>query len=73
MGLHPANAICGEEPHWKLSPVSLHYDAADITDDDNFGDALEATRQVTLVDINLMPETYDVCRVHTGTRQGGID
>ena len=42
MGLHPADAVCGEEPHWKLSPVSLQYDAADMTDNDNFGTALEA-------------------------------
>ena len=30
MGLHPDDAICREEPHWKLSPVSLQYDAADL-------------------------------------------
>ena len=47
MGLHLADAVCGEEPHWKLSPVSRQYDTADITDNDNFGAALEATRQVT--------------------------
>jgi hypothetical protein len=45
MRLHPADAACGEEPHWKLSPVSLQYDAADITDNDNFGAALETTRR----------------------------
>ena len=61
------------EPHWKLSPVSLQYDAADITDDDNFGAALEVTWQVTLVHTNLMPETYDICQVHTGMRQGAVD
>jgi hypothetical protein len=71
MGLHPADTVCGEEPHWKLCPISLQYDAADITDDDNFGAALEATRQVMLVHTNLMPETYDICHVHTGKRQGG--
>ncbi len=43
MGLHPAEAVCGEEPHWKLIPVSMQYEAADITDNDNFGAALEAT------------------------------
>ena len=53
MGLHLADAVCGEEPHWKLSP--------------------EATRQVMLVCTNLMPDTYDVCHVHTGKRQGAID
>jgi hypothetical protein len=73
MGLLASDAICGEEPHWKLSPVSLQYDAADITNDDNFGAALEATRQVMLVRTNLTPETYDVCRVHTGKRQGAVD
>ncbi|KAL3786440.1 hypothetical protein HJC23_011021 [Cyclotella cryptica] len=70
MGLHLADAACGEEPHWKLSPVSLQYDAADITDDDNFGAALEATQQVTLVRTNLTPETYDICRVHTVRDRG---
>jgi hypothetical protein len=73
VGLHPANAICGEEPHWKLSPVSLQYEAADITDNDNFGAALKATRQVTLVRTNVLPETYDVCCVHTGKRQRAVD
>jgi hypothetical protein len=72
MGLHTADADCGEEPHWKLSPASLQYDAADITDDDNFGAALEATRKM-LVRTNIMPETYDVCQVHTGKRQGAVD
>jgi hypothetical protein len=70
MGLHPAKAVCGEEPHWKLSPVSLQYEAADITDNDNFGAALEATRQVTLVCTNLTPETYNICQFHMGKRQG---
>jgi hypothetical protein len=73
MGLHLADAVCRVDPHWKLSPVSLQYDAADITDDDNFGAALEATRQVMLVRTKLMPETYDVCRVHTGKRKGVVD
>ena len=73
MGLHQADAVCGEEPHWKLSPVPLQYDAADITDDDNFGATLEATWQVMLVRTNLTPETYDVCCVHTGKRQGTAD
>ena len=73
MGLHPADDICGEEPHWKLSPVSMQYDAADITNDDNFGAALEANRQVMLVHTNLMPETYDICHVHMGMRQGAVD
>jgi hypothetical protein len=56
-GLHPADAVCGDEPHWKLSPVSLQYDAADITNNDNFGAALEATRQVMLVCTNVLLET----------------
>jgi hypothetical protein len=73
MGLHPADVVCREEPHWKLSPVSLQYEAADITDDDNFGAALEATPQVMLVLTNLSTETYEVCRVHTGKRQGAVD
>ena len=66
MGLHSANAICREEPHWKQSQVSMQYDAADVTDDNNFGDTLEATRQVMSVCTNFLPETYDVCGVHTG-------
>ncbi len=73
MGLHPVDAGCGEELHWKLSPVSLQYNAADLTVNDNFGVALEATWQVTLVRTNLTPETYDVCRVHTSKRQGAMD
>ena len=73
MGLHPADTVCGEEPHWKLSPFSLQHDAADITDNDNFGAALEATRQVTLMRTNLTPETYDICQVHTSKRQGAVD
>jgi hypothetical protein len=73
MGLYWANASCREEPNWKLSPVSLHYDAADITDNDNIGAALAATRQVTLVLTNLTPETYDICHAQMGTRQGAVD
>jgi hypothetical protein len=34
---------------------------------------MEATRQVMLVHTNLMPETYDVCRVHTGKRYEAVD
>ena len=30
-----------EEPHWKLSQVSLQYNTADVTDDDNLGVALK--------------------------------
>jgi hypothetical protein len=49
MGTLPADAIGGGEPHWKLSPVVLQYVAADVTDNDNFGMALEAAHQVVLV------------------------
>ena len=73
MGLRMADAVRKEEPHWKLSPVSLQNEADYITDNDNFGIALEATWQVTLVRTNLTPETYDLCHVHTGTRQGAVD
>ena len=43
--------------------MMLH--AADMTDDDNFGVALEANRQVLLVCTHHTPETYDVCGVHS--------
>jgi len=46
-----------EESHWKLNPVSLQYDAADMTDGNNFGMALEANRQVLLVHAHHTPET----------------
>ena len=36
-------------PHWKLSEVSVQYDAADVLDVDNFAQALEATVRVSLV------------------------
>ena len=73
MGTGTANALHKEEPHWKLSQVSLQHDAADVTDDDNFGVALEAGMQVSLVRTCLSPETHDVCNVYTGKRQGAID
>ena len=62
-----------EEPHWKLSPVSLQYNTADVHNDDNLGMALEASVQVSLVKTFLSPETYDVCNVHTGKCQGAVD
>ena len=34
------DAACDEEPDWKLSPVFLQYDTADVTDNDNYGTAL---------------------------------
>ena len=60
-----ADAACNEELHWKLSPLSLQYDAADVTDDNNLGTALEANFQVLLVCTHHTPETYDVCGVHS--------
>ena len=42
MGPRLADADGVEEPHWKRSQVSLQYDTADVTDNDNFGTALEA-------------------------------
>ncbi len=65
-----ADANRKEEPHWKLSPVSLQYDTADIHDDDNLGVALEANVQMSLVKICLSPEMYNVCNVHTGKHWG---
>jgi hypothetical protein len=73
MGTLLADAVHGEEPHWKLSPVSLQYDAADVTDDDNLGAALDAACQVVLVRTSHTPESYDVCGVHSGKRQGAVD
>jgi hypothetical protein len=68
-----ADVACDEKPHWKLCPVSMQYDAADVTDDDNFGVALEANCQMQLVCTHHTPETYDVCGVHSGKRQGAVD
>jgi len=73
MGTLPANAVGDEEPHWKRSPVSLQYDAADVTDNDNFGMALEAARQVVLVRTTHTPETYDIYGVYSGKRQRAVD
>jgi hypothetical protein len=73
MGMRSANAIHEEEPHWKLSQVSLQCNAADMTDDDNLGVALEATVQVSLVCTCLSPETYDVCGVHAGIHKRVMD
>jgi hypothetical protein len=73
MGTRLAEATSVEEPHWKLSPVSLQYDTADVTENDNFGTALEAVSQVVLVRTNHTPELYDVCGVHSGKWQGAVD
>ena len=62
-----------EEPHWKLSPVSLQHDTDDVHDDDNLGVASEAAVQVSLVKTCLFPEMYNVCTVHMGKRQEAID
>ena len=55
-----AKATCDKESHWKLSPVSLQYDAADGTDDVIFGMAPEVNCQVQLVCTHHTPKTYDV-------------
>ncbi len=68
-----AQANREEEPHWKLSPVSLQYNTADIHDDDNLGVALEANVQMSLIKICLSPEMYNVCNVHTGKCKGEVD
>jgi hypothetical protein len=73
MGTRSADAVCKEEPHWKLSQVFLQYDTADVTDADKLGVALEATVQVSLVCTCLSPETYDVCGVHMGMHKGVVD
>ena len=58
---------------WKLSPASLQYDAADVTDDVNLGVALKANCQVLLVRTHHTTESYDVCCVHLGKWQGAMD
>ena len=68
-----AAAACDEEPYWKLSPVSLQYNAADVTDDNNFSVALEANHQVLSVYTHQTPETSDVCEVHSGKWRGATD
>ena len=73
LGDRHTDASHEEEPHWKLSPVSLQYDTADVHSDDNLGVALEATVQVALVKTCLSPEMYDVCNAHTGKCQGAVD
>ena len=49
MGIRYANMDHKEEPHWKLSSVSLQYDTADVYDYDNLAVALEAGVQMSLV------------------------
>ena len=59
-GARYTEADCKEEPHWKLSSVSLQCDAADVHDDDNLDMALEAGVQVSLVKTCLSPEMYNM-------------
>ncbi len=73
MGTSFAKVDHEEEPHWKLSPVSLQYNTADVYNDDNLGVALEATVRVSLVKTCLAPEMYDVCNVQVGKRQAAMD
>jgi hypothetical protein len=49
-----------DTPTWKLSQVSMQYDTADVFDNDNFGTALDATVNVSLVKINNEPGHYDI-------------
>ncbi len=72
-GVRYANANHEEEPHWKLSPVSLPYNTADVHNDHSLGMALEATVQVSLVKTCLSREMYNVCNIHMGKRQGAVD
>ena len=44
-----ADTASTEDPHWKRSHVTLQYDAVDVTDDNNFGTALEDYHQMLLV------------------------
>lgn len=68
-----ADAGIDGEPHWKYSQVSLQQVAVDVTDDDNFGLALEANVQVALTRTCDSPERYNVSRVYTGKRRGAVD
>jgi hypothetical protein len=73
MGTHSTNAISDEEPHWKLSTISLQYNSADVTDDDNFDMALETNCQELLVCNHHTPAAYDICGVHSGKWQVAMD
>jgi hypothetical protein len=68
-----ADATSAKEPHWKLSPVSLKYDAADVTDDDNFGMALETNCQGLLVLTHHTPETYVIYGIHLDKQHEAVD
>ena len=56
----------------KLSQVSMQYDTADVFDDDNFGTALDATVNVSLVKINDEPGHYDIAQVRSTKRRGAV-
>ena len=61
-----------DTPTWKLSQVSMQYDTADVFDDDNFGTALDATVNVSLVKINDEPGHYDIAQVRSTKRRGAV-
>eukprot|EP00956_Cyclotella_meneghiniana_P010585 scaffold14709_cov91-Cyclotella_meneghiniana.AAC.1 len=63
-----------ESPLWNLSQVSLQYDAADVTDKDNFVTALESTVRVALVETSEPGVQEMQCgSTTTGKRRGAVD
>jgi hypothetical protein len=61
-----------DTPTWKLSQVSMQYDTADVFDDDNFGTALDATVNVSLVKLDDEPGHYDIAQVRSTKRRGEV-
>jgi hypothetical protein len=61
-----------DTPTWKLSQVSMQYDTADVFDDDNFGTALDATVNVSLVKLEDEPGHYDIAQVRSTKRRGEV-
>jgi hypothetical protein len=61
-----------DTPTWKLSQVSMQCDTADVFDDDNFGTALDATVNVSLVKLDDEPGHYDIAQVRSTKRRGAV-
>jgi hypothetical protein len=61
-----------DNPVWKLSKVSMQYDTADVFDDDNFGTALDATVNVSLVASVDRPGHFDVAQVRSTKCRGEV-
>ena len=73
MGTRFTDMDCKEETHWKHSPVSLQYDAADVYYGNNLDMVLEATVQVSLVKTCLSLEMHNLCDLHKSKRHGVMD